>query len=452
MVELIIPGVDVTDNLPLRPRTPVTELFELITGDEDARACRDIPDQACRVMPGNFFVHWLASAATKMGDELASARLALAWLLTGLGAPPLLTGLLVPIRESGALLPQLLVAGYMRTIAVRKWLWVAGSVVQGLCVLGMAAVTAYAVGVSAGWWIVGLLAIFSLARGVCSVASKDVLGKTIAKAWRGTVMGYAAATAGIVTVGLGACARLRGQDPGANTLFVGMLIIAGMLWLFAALVFATLREFPGATEGGVNAGAQAVRSLGLLRRDAKFRHFVIARTLLLSTALSLPFYAVLAREHTGGGISSLALMIIASGLAGSLSAPAWGRLADRSSRRVLALAAAMAGLLAIVLFALQWTGARVMANEYFYAGVFPIIGAAHSGVRLGRKTYLVNMASAKNRAAYVAVSNSLIGVFLLVGGVFGPLADWIGVPAVVLVLGLIALMGSVSAWRLPEVE
>lgn len=441
-----------SDNAPSRSQTAVTELFEMVTGDEDARACRDIPEQACRVMPGNFFIHWLALTATKIGDELASARLVLAWLLIGLGAPAFLPGLLVPIRESGALVPQLVVAGYMRTMAIRKWLWVAGSLVQGLCVLGMAAVTAYMHGASAGWWIVGLLTIFSLARGVCSVAAKDVLGKTIAKARRGTVMGYAAAAAGVVTVAFGAYARLVGQDAGGDVFFVGTLVIAGLLWLIAALVFAGLRESPGATEGGANAGAEAMRSLGLLRQDPQFRHFVLTRTLLLSTALSLPFYAMMAREHTGGGVGSLALMIIASGLAGSLSAPAWGRLADRSSRLMLALAAAAAGVLAIVLFALQWARAAVLNNDYFYAAVFLVIGAAHSGVRLGRKTYLVDMAGAQNRATYVAVSNTLIGVFLLVGAVFGLLADVIGIPAVVLLLGLIALLGSASAWCLPEVE
>lgn len=358
----------------------------------------------------------------------------------------------MPIRESGALLPQLVVAGYMRTMSIRKWLWVAGSAVQGLCVLAMAGVTATMAGARAGWWIVGLLVVFSLARGVCSVAAKDVLGKTIAKARRGTVMGYAAAAAGLVTVALGLYVRLLREDPGATTMFVGMLVVASVLWLLAALVFGWVREFPGATEGGVNAGAQAVRSLGLLRSDAQFRHFVITRTLLLSTALSLPFYAVLARQHTDGGVAGLALMIIASGLAGSVTAPLWGRLADRSSRRVLAMSAVMAGLLAFVLYALLAFGAAVVTSDYFYATVFFVIGAAHSGVRLGRKTYLVDMARADNRATYVAVSNTLIGVFLLVGAVFGLLADLVGAPAVVLLLGLIALSGAVSAWRLPEVE
>lgn len=237
------------DHASADSRPALGESYEMIAGEDDARACRDVPEEACRVMPGNFLVHSLALTATKIGDELASAKLVLPWLLTALGAPAFLAGLLVPIRESGALVPQLAVAGYMRSMAIRKWLWVLGSVVQGLCVPAMAGVAATMEGARAGWWIVALLTLFALARGMCSVAAKDVLGKTIAKARRGTVMGYAAATAGIVPVGLGVYVRLLREDPQATTLFVTMLVIAAGLWLLAALVFGLLREFPGATEG-----------------------------------------------------------------------------------------------------------------------------------------------------------------------------------------------------------
>ena len=45
-------------------------------------------------------------------------------------------------------------------------------------------------GVMAGWAIVGLLVVFSLARGLCSVSAKDVLGKTVSKSRRGILMGW----------------------------------------------------------------------------------------------------------------------------------------------------------------------------------------------------------------------------------------------------------------------
>ena len=193
----------------------------------------DIPDSACRDVPANFFLHLAAQIATKTGDQLASARLVLAWLMTTVGAPAFLTGLLVPIRESLALLPQLAVAGALRGLARRKWVWVAGSLAQGLCALGMAGVAALALaggldGFAAGWAIVVLLAGFSLARGVCSVTGKDVLGKTVPKTRRGTLMGYAASVAGVATMVVGLVANAVRDRPDADRFFILMLVAAGL--------------------------------------------------------------------------------------------------------------------------------------------------------------------------------------------------------------------------------
>jgi predicted MFS family arabinose efflux permease len=427
------------------------EIYGLMTGDEDARVCRDIPDAACRHMPANFLLQLISNSLTKIGDEIASARLVLAWLMAAVGAPAYLTGFLVPVRESGALLPQLFVAGAIRRVPLRKWFWVWGSVVQGACLAGMALAGLTLRGAAAGWSIIGLLAVFSLARGVCSVASKDVLGKTVSKTRRGTVMGYAAAAAGAVTVVVGAYIKFAEVDA-EQGVFTALLLLAAVLWFAAAGTFALLREEPGATEGGGNAIDEALRSLGLLASDRAFRHFVLTRALLLSTALSLPFYVLLAREHAGGGLGALGVMLIAAGLAGSVSAPLWGRLADRSSRLVLVLAALGAGVLGIAVFVLSVAGARMLDQPITFAVLFLLLGVAHSGARLGRKTYLVDMADADTRAAYVAVSNTVIGVLMLVGGLFGVLAEEAGVASAILALAILALLSAASAWRLREVQ
>ena len=435
-----------------QPSRPVVELYETLTGDEDARVCKDIPDAACRVQPANFFVHLVSNTASKIGDELASARLVLAWLMAALGAPAALAGFLVPIRESGSLLPQLFVAAYIRRASVRKWFWVWGSVGQGVAVMLMAVVALTLTGAAAGWAIIGLLTLFALSRGVNSVASKDVLGKTIAKRRRGTLMGYAAAMAGAVTLAVGVWLTFQASEDAGIGFFVALLMIAGGLWLLAALVFAALKEAPGATEGGGNAVSEGLRSLSLMRTDHPFRHFVITRALLMTTALALPFYVMLAQQEGSGDISGLGILIIATGLAGALSAPFWGRFSDRSSRQVLMLSGAMAGLLGVLVFALVTLGLDWAATYWAFAVYLFIMGIAHAGIRLGRKTYLVDMATEQNRAAYTAVSNTLIGALLLVGGLFGMVAQLAGTAAAILVLSLVTLAGVASAWRLEEVQ
>jgi MFS family permease len=148
----------------------------------------------------------------------------------------------------------------------------------------------------------------------------------------------------------------------------------------------------------------------------------------------------------------LGALIIANGLAASLSSPFWGYLGDRSSRTVMSLAAAGAGLLGIVTFAavsLEW---RWATSELGLAMIFLLLNVMHSGVRLGRKVYLVDLATGENRAAYVAVSNTVIGVMMLAGGLIGLLGDWLGSAAVVLVLALLSSLAAAYVTSLPQVS
>jgi hypothetical protein len=426
-------------------------LYDLVTGDEDARVCKDIPDAACNDQPQNFFLQLGANVCTKIGDELASAKLVLPWLLSAAGAPAFFIGLLVPIRESLSLLPQLFVAAMIRARAVRKWFWIFGSVVQGACVMAMAVAALWLEGAAAGWAVLGLLVVFSLARGVSSVAAKDVMGKTVSKTRRGTLTGYATAAAGLVTVAAGGWLQFRGGAPEGAAGIVGLLLLAGGMWLLGAALYAGIREQPGATAGGGNAGRDAIASLAILVSDRPFRRFVITRALLVSTALLVPFYAALAREQSDGGLGGLGALLVAAGVASTVSSGFWGRMADRSSRDVLKLAAQGAGLLSVAVAAWAMAGSPGLPAGVVIVAAFFAIGIAHAGIRIGRKTYLVDMADATTRATYVAVSNTAIGVVLLAGGVFGWIADRVGTAETIGLLGLVCLAGALGAARLDEV-
>ena len=117
----------------------IERLYEYLADEEDARVCKDISDDACRVVPANFFLTFFTQVLTRVADALASARIVLPWLMTSTGAPVFFSGLLVPIRESGSLLTQqLLIGGFFRQHGVRKWFYVTGSVLQGSSVVAMA--------------------------------------------------------------------------------------------------------------------------------------------------------------------------------------------------------------------------------------------------------------------------------------------------------------------------
>jgi hypothetical protein len=110
-----------------------------------ARRCRRgaqrvAADGVAEAVPGNAVKQVVALALQKAGDLLVDAKTVLTWLLAALGAPAAITALLVPVRESGSMLPQAWLAPYARSQPVRKWLWVAGAVGQAGAVALMAIV------------------------------------------------------------------------------------------------------------------------------------------------------------------------------------------------------------------------------------------------------------------------------------------------------------------------
>jgi len=432
--------------------SPLDSLYDKITGDEDARVCKDIPESACHHQPRNFFAYLLANLLGKVADEIASAKLVIPWLFGALGVPAAFTGFLVPIREAGVLLPQMIVAAVVRRLPIRKGVWLLGALLTGFSLLGMAAATVGLQGASAGGAIILMLVLFSLARGLCSVSAKDVLGKTVSKSRRGALMGWSASLSGIAVLGVGLWLSAGNLAAAGISVFTGLLIAAGLLWIAATAVFAAINEQPGATDGGGNAISVALAHLRLLRDDQPFRHFVMARGMLLSVALTPPFYVLLVQQTSDAGLLGLGALIVANGLASSLSSPFWGYLGDRSARLVMVLAATGAGLLGIVTWlavSLQW---QLLTGELGFAIIFLLLNVMHGGVRLGRKVYLVDMASGENRAAYVAVSNTVIGVLMLLGGLVGLLADWLGAASVVLLLGLLSLLAALFIRSLPDVS
>ncbi|WP_211227112.1 MFS transporter [Saccharospirillum impatiens] len=425
-------------------------VYEQVVGEEDARVCKDIPESACQHQPRNFFAYLVANTFSKIADELSSARLILPWLMSALGVPLVLVGFLVPIREAGVLIPQLLVAAYVRQRAYRKPVWLLGAAMSSLGLLTIASAALFSEGIIAGGGILVGLTLYSLARGLCSVSAKDVLGKTVSKNRRGTVMGYSASLAGFALLGLG---LMLVGTPGLdeNTpILVGLLLVATLFWWLSMLAFSVINEAPGATEGGGNGWTVAWRQLGLLRSDSTFRFFVLSRSALLSVALMPPFYVVMIQQSQGGGLGLGALIII-SGLAASLSSGVWGRFSDRSSQTVMAIAAFGASLAGLLAWASDaWlAGAGHMLSLSLAYGLIMI---CHGGVRLGRKAYLVDMATPSNRASYVAVSNTVVGVIMLFGGLIGLLGDIWSPLAVILLLSALAVVASVMCFRLPTVQ
>ncbi len=433
------------------PNSTQNRLYEVLVGDERAQVCRDIPESACHQQAGNFSRHLASLSLTKIGDALADPKLVIAWLLTAVGAPAALIGMIVPLRESLAMLPQLVISARIRQLPIRKTVYMTGCVLQGVAMLGMGATGWWLTGAAAGWSAIGLIVLFALARSLCSISHKDVLGKTVSKGQRGTVTGSAGTVSASIAL-LASVALAWGWLPLTVPSIATMVLVAGLLWMLAAFSFAGVHEEPGATEGGINGLRAIISQLGLLKTDAHLRWFILTRSLLLSTALAPPYYLAVSGNLETRALGSLGSFMLASALAGLLSTYVWGRLADVSSRKVMMLAAAIAAVanLSVAAIGLYWPAAA--ASRWALPGLLFVLMIAHQGVRLGRSTHVIDMAGRDNRATYTALSNSIVGLVLLLGGGFGVMAQTLGNQSVLLAFAGMAALALLSATRLREVQ
>ncbi len=425
-------------------------LYEFITEDDD-NACEAIPESACKEAPGNFFLNAFNGACTKLAEQIASPGLVLPWLLSAMGAPVSLSGFLVPLNRGGSLLPQLAISGRIRKFKIRKWFWVGAGSAQAVALLFMAFAALSLTGYLGGIAVLGLLTLFSIASGVGSVSYKDVLAKTIPKGKRGTLLSIRATVGGILALGGGYLIYHyvgEGEDVG---MYAILLLAAALLWFLAALLFFYIKEEPGATDGARTALKEAKEGWGLLKRQPLFLRFVIARSFLLSVMLVIPFYSIFARQITGTEVSGLGLFVIANSLAMVLSSYFWGRFADRSSKHVMA-AGGLVGVLGSVIALSFLILPETWQTPIVFSTVFFIAGFAHAGIRLGRKTYLVDGAPEKERPLYVAVSNTFVGLITVLSVALGFIADLFGVEWLIGLFALLMIGGVLTALALPKAE
>lgn len=220
-------------------QTQLRHTFARLTGGKSS----DIePEEAT-----NGLIHVVSLTLTKTADALIDPKLVLSWLLNALGAPGALIGALVPVREAGALLPQLLLARSVEASPQRKLFWAAAAAVQGMAAIGIALAAVTLQGLAAGVSIVILLAILAFARSAASISYKDALARTIAKRRRGTVTGVAGSIASGTAFFVGLL--MASGVSAISVLPLAVLIsLAGVAFLIASGLFFRLTE-PARTNG-----------------------------------------------------------------------------------------------------------------------------------------------------------------------------------------------------------
>lgn len=383
-----------------------------------------------------------------IGDQLVNAKTVLPWVFSATGVPAFITALLVPIRESGSMLPQAAITGWVISKKRRATVWSIGAIIQALSAIAMGLAIGLTRGVLLGLLVIIFLASFSTGRAIGSISSKDVQARTISKGHRGRLTGTSTMIAGIIAITVGLAIRARGHDLSVG--FLALLIAAGgVCWLLAAFVFTRIIEPTPENNASKGNGSNWVKdSWTLLATDKPFRRFVIVRALLLASALS-PAFIVALSSRTSDVLSGLGSFIVASGLASLIGGRVSGILADTSSRNTMAYGALATSIALLAIVGLSYID--LIAAWTLPIGFFAVT-LIHTGVRVGRKTYVVDMGEGDQTTQYVAVANTAMGVILLIVGAISGVIAMAGARAALVALALVGIVGFLLARSLPDVS
>lgn len=382
-----------------------------------------------------------------IGDQIVAPKTTLPWLFSAAGVPAVLTSFLVPIRESGSMLPQAFLSPWVTSQRSRKRVWLIGSWGQFLTATLLAVSALLLDGAALGAAVLALLAVHAVFRSICSLAGKDVQGRTISKGRRGEITGRATELAGAFTLAVGLILSFVPNDLPRWAL-AALLFGGALTWALAAVVFRRIDE-PEA-EPAAKDGQSLAEMWALVKGDTDLQRFLLVRSLMLVTALSTPFIVVLAGDQ-GADLTGLGAFVIASGGASLVGGRISGLWSDRSSKRTMAWAAGIAStvIVALVLSARAFgpgVNAWVMPLGFF------LVNLAHTAVCVSRKTYLVDMAAGDKRTMITGASNTVMGVVLLVVGAISSAVALLGPQAALLFLAVVGYAGVFGASNLKEVS
>ncbi len=334
----------------------------------------------------------------KLADLLISAKTTLTALLVSVGAPVWMIGWLVPIRESGALLPQVLISIYLRKHAQRHIVWRIGMITQVFSVVGMLLSVILFSGFIAGILVLASLVLLSLGRSACSLTVKDMEADVAKKGERGNLIGVASTVSGVVTLVIAIPLVISDGALTSNILLV--VLCASML----AFILTLICVWPIKTRVEVENSSKNTFSINF---DTTIYKFIFVRGLFVHSALVAPYFMI---ERNGDVKELLPIYIGAEATAALLSSIIWGKIADKSAKLTLRLS----GLLALgaCVGLLFWQTSSIVTS----ALLFFVLSVAHAGVRTGRKTYSLDVKEGHDRTELVGFSNTAIGIILLAFG------------------------------------
>jgi len=258
-----------------------------------------------------------------------------------------------------------------------------------------------------------LLFIFSFAGGVAAVPFNDLWGKTLPATLRGRFFGHRQLWGGVMALGAAYVVKRVLGDP--DLVFpnnYGLLFLLSFAFLVISYIaLSSVREPEGEIlETPRRLSVFLGQSLRMVREDRVFGRFLLSRLGIGFGTFALPFYVLYGQQELWMPAERIGLLIGAQVAGAILSNIIWAELSDRVGNRIVIR---LTGLVGVLIPVLTLLSTHVLGSTLLVA-VFALIGVQISGTGIGFSNYLLEIAPAPLRPAYIATAGTVAGsAFLL---------------------------------------
>ncbi len=405
----------------------------------------------------SFILGVVNGALFEFAERLIDPPLVLTWFVSRLTSSNLLVGLVAPLGDAGWFLPQVFIAGLVQRMPRKMLSYTLAAVVRAIS-WSLVAVAVWLVGDPALLLVTFfiLYGVARLAAGLGGLGFFEVVAKTIPANRRGSFFAWRMLTGGLLGLGAGVVTQEvlnRFAFPRGHAL---LFVVYTAVIIPAMLAFIIIREPPGtAVSHTPTLRQQLRRARQLLRTDAVFRRYMGMRTALGLAGIALPFYGVYARNVLGAPEGMVGIYVAVRVGAGLLANLPWGSLGDRKGNRLvtlwLSLGSALTALLALALAGWVATSpSRGPWLPYLALPIFLLNGALAPASMLVGSNFLLELVPETERSLYLGLSNTLIGIVVLISGFGGLVVDLLGYTGL---FGLSAFLCLLAWWwsrGLPE--
>jgi MFS family permease len=379
----------------------------------------------------NFAANLWDIAFITFGLNLVSQTTIMPLLVSELTASRVAIGLIPAIYSLGYLLPQLLMANFVMLL---------GGLGERLPYLLISLAILWLARPAPALALILfflLLAATATSNGMATPAWYSMIAKVIPTHKRGLWSGMARSLGALLGIaGAAFSGRLLAnwsfpQNYGYS--FLLAFLFAAISWIGLA----SNREPVSPTVKPRTSLGSYLRQLpGVLRRDANYVHFVVARSVTSLGTMAAGFLMVYGKESIQGAIEQVGtLTAILVGTQAVMNL-AWGLVGDRVGHKIVLCGAA--ALMAITA-AVGW----LASSPAWLWATFALLGAATSAESVSQMNIILEFCAPEDRPTYIGLTNTLLAPAQTLGPILGgALATWFSYRTMFAVAAIVSITGA----------